>query len=295
MNPEITSVNETPNAKPKSLNKMQSSFKTWMQSKGLWRGETTLIGGAVFFAIFGAALQKSNQVSFENKIKEQYSISTVLVASGRIPQGTILSRQHFSTQDVLSGNRTDNMLSQNDMPKLIGKQLEVSVVKGDPMLLSFVGSSLSEGGVASKIPSGKRLFSLKIDDPVAQNGFIRPGDFVDIITTMDLPGRGSTTFTLLSRVQLSAVGKSFDSGSQLETAQVSFLVSPQEMEIMKHAQAHGVFSLSLRNPNDKEVTAGGKGVTLKDVFLKDGFYEKSEIQVEINNGGGNSGHKGKSK
>ena len=276
-------LSEPVKARP-PLPKKASATKNWLQSKGLWRAESALVGGALVFATFGGILQKTNQTAFERKIKNEFSIDTILVTTGQIPSGTLLKREHFTTNDILSGARTANMLSADEASKMIGRALEVNLGKGDPFLLSFVGSSLSDGGIASKIPPGKRLFTLSIEDVNAQSGFIRAGDFVDVISTMNLPGRGSTTFTLLTRLQLSAVGKSFDSNTQSASTQVSFFVTPQEMEILKQAQVNGSFSLSLRNPTDTDTKAVSKGVTLKDVFLQDGFYEKAEIPVEIHNG-----------
>jgi pilus assembly protein CpaB len=269
----------SPNAQ---VSKMRFVF--WLKSKGLWRMETLIFALAAVVGVFGAVLQHANQAAFEKRLQEEYNVTSVIVASVRIPAGTILRREHLTSGNMLSGSRTPNMLSPREYEKLVGKPIQVALAQRDPVLLTQVALDLTDGSVASKIPEGKRLFSLVIEDAVAQNGFVRPGDFVDIVTTMDLPGRGSTTFTMLSRVQLTAVGRSLDSTNQTEGTQVSFFVTPKELELLRHAQAHGQFSLALRNPNDKDTSQASKGVNLKDVFLSDSVYEKADVPVEINIG-----------
>ncbi len=86
---------------PVKAQKAKSVFfnlKSRLQEKGLWRGETALVGGAIFFAIFGAILQKSNQTSFETRIKEQYSIAVPVLPD----------RFYFNVDRTDAGNCKNN-------------------------------------------------------------------------------------------------------------------------------------------------------------------------------------------
>lgn len=252
-----------------------------LKKYGLYRLETLIFSAALFTGLFGAILQHANQKSFERSILENYRLTTILVANSRLDEGTILRPEHVSEIGILEASKTDNMLTPDDLDRVLGKGLQISLAAGDPMLATALGASGVKNSVADRIPEGKRLYTMLVDDPVSRNGFVKPGDWVDIIARMDFPNKGLTTFTIMSKVQLTAVGKSVDPNLGVSATEISFIVNPSEMEQLKFAEEKGKFSVSLRNPYDQSQIKGGKGVSFDTFMSSDFVYDSAEQPVKI--------------
>jgi pilus assembly protein CpaB len=261
--------------------KAYGSLAQLLQKYGLYRPETAIVVAAVCIGAVGSMLQHAQQSAFEREIKENYQVIPVLGASSRLEAGTILRKEHFTYINMLAGVKTKNMLTEDDVNAVVGRPLQVPIGQGDVLMLTMVNSSNMNESISSKIPAGKRLYTMIISDPVAQSGFVRPGDFVDVISTMDFPGKGSTTFYLMSAVQLTAVDKSLDPKSGVPASQISFMVSPQQMELLKYAEGKGMFSISLRNPEDRDAVKTGKGIN-EDTFLSSELvYSSADQPVKV--------------
>jgi Flp pilus assembly protein CpaB len=93
---------------------------------------------------------------------------------------------------------------------------------------------------------GKRLYLIENVENREMLGAVRPGDKVDIIAHLNVPGYGSVTETVLSGIQsvnLSGTGKK--AGDAL-----AFYLTLDEVKIMSFMKNYGGFSVALRNPND---------------------------------------------
>lgn len=268
-----------------------SAITRLLRRHGLYRIESLIVVLAVVIGTLGSFLQHANQVSFENRIHEQYRVVEVLASSTKLASGTVLQREHFTVSRVLSGSKTDNMLTEDDLKSVLGKPLQLALAKGDVILLSMVGSGRGDDSVAAKIPEGKRLYTMLVDDPVAQSGFVKPGDFVDVLARMEFPGKGVTAFTLLSKIQLTAVGKSVDALKGVEATQISFVVTPGQMELLKFAEETGKFSVSLRNPLDAAEVKTGKGIDMQTFLSSDLVYTQAEQPVQVIQGDQGAGGK----
>lgn len=227
-----------------------------------WRLETALIVGSVVVGIGSAALSEANRDAANQELVDRYETRLVYVAEHDLPTGTIIDRTGFVRDEMLRRNLSANSVDGDAFDAVVGKRLAIELKKGDPLLLSAV-EGVSTSGVASKIPPGKRLFSLQIADKVAGNGWVKPNDHVDIVATMDLPSRGKTTFTLMQDVTLVSVGKAtvWENGASTNGSEIGFYVTLEELEFLRFAQGKGEFSLALRNPND----VSSKSVASRDL------------------------------
>ncbi|NRA64549.1 MAG: Flp pilus assembly protein CpaB [Pseudobacteriovorax sp.] len=260
---------------------MKQSIQNFLS---LFKTETIIVVLAVLLGGVGALIEHSNQEAFRDKLFSDYQLTSILVTSDRIISGSVLKKSDLKTKKVLTSSLTGNMVRPKEINTILGKSVKISLGKGDPVLLSMIGGTFHEDSIANKIPEGKRLFMMTVKDSVAKNGFIRPGDYVDILTIMELPRKGLTSFTLLPKIQLVAVGKSLDPSTGIESSEMSFFVTPKEMEVLKFAEGKGEFSLALRNPNDAKQLARSKGVDMQKFLESDMLYEPADLPVEVING-----------
>lgn len=237
------------------------------REKSWWRTETFLIVGAIVAGLFSASLSQASRTAYREMLEQKFQTKRVLVAASEIPAGTILSKSTLAPASYLRGNLSSNFVPVENLSSVLGRAISVDLKAGDPILLTAVSGADTADRMAEKVPAGKRLFTLAITDHSAGLGFVRPNDHVDILTHMELPGRGPVTFTVMQDVTLVSVGaSSVISGEGLGGTAVSFFVDPEEFEVLSYAQAKGRFSLSLRNPNDAAKRPPNRGVDM-NAFL----------------------------
>jgi Flp pilus assembly protein CpaB len=123
-----------------------------------------------------------------------------------------------------------------------------------------------------RTPPGKRAITISIESLYAVGGLVNPGDFVDILAHLDLPGTETDpkkkkesgdrlTTVLFQNIQVLAVGTNFDPEGDLppyevqqtaKTLNVTLAVSPEEAGLLTFAEARGKLQLSLRSPAETE-------------------------------------------
>ncbi|MCD4780116.1 MAG: Flp pilus assembly protein CpaB [Candidatus Omnitrophica bacterium] len=119
-----------------------------------------------------------------------------------------------------------------------------------------------------KTPPGKRALTIMIDSLSAVGGLISPGDFVDVLSHLEVPGRGvdtsetdTVTTILFQNIQVLAVGTNFqmagkapqyEAQSKTRSLNITLALTPEEVGLMSFAQQNGQLQLSLRAPAEKE-------------------------------------------
>ena len=113
---------------------------------------------------------------------------------------------------------------------------------------------------------------MAIDSLSAVGGLINPGDFVDILATLDVPESvdennkkrkeiKKITTVLFQNVQVLAVGTNYDPTGvapayemqkNLKKLNVTFAVDPEEVGLLDFAQANGSLRLSLRSAKETQ-------------------------------------------
>lgn len=275
--------------------KKDSILNRWLRrakASPYWRLETALIAGSIFVGVGSAALSEANREASNQELIERYRTRLVYVAERDLPAGTIVDRAAFGQAEMLVSNMTANTVDGRAFDAVLGRRISIEMKAGDPLLLAAVeGASTST--VAAKIPPGKRLATLEIADKAAGNGWVKPNDHVDIVVSMEIPGRGKTTFTMMQDVTLVSVGKAtvWENGVSAQGSEVGFYVTLEELEFLRFAQAKGEFSLALRNPNDvsaKQIGArdlGKAGIDMRK-FLDSGPVSQAsgggDLPVKVN-------------
>ncbi|MBW2254117.1 MAG: Flp pilus assembly protein CpaB [Deltaproteobacteria bacterium] len=138
-------------------------------------------------------------------------------------------------------------------------------------------------GLNAIIPRGMRAVSINVEGGSAVSGFLNPGNYVDLLVTLDpeKSGRGSdtTTKTLLQAVYVLAVNSRLGTGAKRRDGteepparssrrfrpSVTLAVTPDQAEQVAHAEKKGTITLALRNDLDVGF-APVEGTTARDVL-----------------------------
>jgi pilus assembly protein CpaB len=111
-------------------------------------------------------------------------------------------------------------------------------------------------GLNAIIPRGMRAISINISDGSAVSGFLNPGNYVDVLVTIEGDdNREAETNTLLQAVTVLAVNNRLgnttsESSGDRSRASVTVAVTPDLAEKLTHAVAQGTVTMTLRNDID---------------------------------------------
>lgn len=215
-------------------------------------------------------------------------VTPVVVAGHDIPAGTRITEEMVKIKKITS----DAVLAEvyRDKGDVVGQVTRVPLVAGEqviPTKVTATGAAIIDvenPPLAYVIPEGKRAVSIKVDSVIGASGLIRPGDFVDVILTLELESQadeeegtsGSQTRdqiarTILQNVQvlsidqdvaLTAVGEGAEGGPPVgegseanpEATSVTLAVSPVHGEVLTVAEACADprLALALRPFGDSE-------------------------------------------
>jgi pilus assembly protein CpaB len=120
--------------------------------------------------------------------------------------------------------------------------------------------------LALRTPAGKRAVTLKMDSLGAVGGLVNPGDYVDIISHLNVPDRDpknkdkkdSVTAMIFQNIQILAINTNIDQPGTYEEQQrdgglkVTVAVTPEEASLLAFAEKNGKLELALRSPNEKK-------------------------------------------
>jgi len=216
----------------------------------------------------------------------------VVVAGQRIQADAPITVEMLAARPVPKKFVHANSIYPEEADLLIGRELMYPVRAGDPILwMDFKGGERYRG-FSSMIREGERALTLQMDQTSRIAGLLAPGDHVDIIGTFrphytDLQNKKEleTTITLIQNVVILATGQqtSARSGSMRERSNeglVTVLVSPEEAELLIHAQQVGKLQSVLRNPKDIETFETLPRITFTDILQP---RVRQEIQTARDN------------
>jgi pilus assembly protein CpaB len=200
------------------------------------------------------------------------SAGRIVVAAADINLGQRLSPEmlklvEWPAESVPKGAFTDPQ-------KLSGRVLRSAVLLGEPVSETKLAPTGTLGGLSAVITEGKRAITVRVNDVVGVAGFALPGNYVDIIVSMQKdPPAGQTiareqsiSKIVLERILVLAVAQEVnrDETKPKVVNAVTLEVSPEQAEKLDLARSVGTLSLVLRNQVDPESakTEGATKLTL---------------------------------
>ena len=192
----------------------------------------------------------------------------VVVAVRDVPARTILTAEMLSVAQVATGSRHPSAALSKD--QLVGKMTVQPLIAGEQVLMARIFASADKSGLAYQIPDGYRAVSVSASLRIAVSYFLRPGDFVDVIASFDLPVpdkfdpetkevREQYSHVILEKVAVLAVGQEIRSGTAgvIGSETVTLAVTPEQAEKLVWAEDYGKIRLALRPAADnRNLTTG---------------------------------------
>lgn len=211
----------------------------------------------------------------------------VIVAAMDLPIATTLEKKHLSIIQWPKEDAPEGIYQTSNA--VIGRTTLQSLIKGEPVLAPRIADSNTHG-MAALLSPGKRAMAVKVDSVVGVAGFVQPGDFVDVITTMKPDDETKETLEseaarmskiILQNIKVLAVGEhlSKENKNPLKVKVVTLEVSAEESEKLALGSQHGQIQLTMRSKIDQseEVTAG---ITPLRLLVPETGEEETEVVVQ---------------
>jgi pilus assembly protein CpaB len=161
----------------------------------------------------------------------------------------------------------------------------------EPILRSNLVSGTNVGsGVSAVTDPMKRAMSVKVDEVIGVSGFIKPGDHVDVMVTIEPDAKSQNPIAkmILGNLKVLAAGMQFEkNGSEKDPKPVQVMtleVDIEEAEKLALASTQGKLRLALRNPlnAEKVLTKGANVASLLASFRpKQTEKERESYTVEM--------------
>ncbi len=172
----------------------------------------------------------------------------VMIANTDIPSGTEVTAGMLRLAQVAETARHPDAARTPN--QVIGRITKVPIVRGEQVLDSRLLPAGVRPSLTFVIPSGKRAISVAVNEVVGVAGFVKPGDRVDVLATMDSPDSDSAvTTTVLQNVEVLAIAQDMEERVDKEpkvTTTVTLAVTLAEAQKLTLAEETGVLRLALR-------------------------------------------------
>lgn len=233
-------------------------------------------------SVFAVFLLFSYISSKEKALLEMATPIQVVVANRDIPEGRRVDADMVKLSKIPQKYVQPGAVG--DLQQVLNRNINVPVLKGTQILESMFIATEAEG-IASKIPAGKRAYSIFVTDVTAVGELIQPGDMVDLLVTVEVgsfqDGRNVSeeiiTKTVLENILVLAVNQTSSkrrqtsiegmrqeaAGSVFKTeAQglnrkkeplktLTLAVTPMDLQKLNLAQEIGTLSAALRSSFDE--------------------------------------------
>jgi pilus assembly protein CpaB len=218
------------------------------------------LGLAVIIALITSVMVFSwlrNQANVPKAEAATIKGSMVAVPTADLGWGTKLTREMFQLIEYPASSLPEGHFSNLDG---INDRVLLVDVKRNELLLESKLAPLDgkTGGVTAVTDPNKRAMSVKVDDVIGVAGFIKPGDRVDVMVTMEPAGgpEKAVSKMILENLKVLAAGTQMErKGKDEEPKPVQVItveVEVEEAEKLALASTQGRLRLALRNPLNAE-------------------------------------------
>jgi len=183
----------------------------------------------------------------------------VVVAAKDLTAGVALEPSHLKMAPVPEKFVQPYAVRSPD--ELLGRLTLAPIAEDEQVLLNKVRRAEEapprDATLAGLMPKGKRAVTIAVDAITGVGGFVRPGDKVDILWTIQIPQPGQSqgqvvTMTLFQEVPVLAVGQETVGRARQQAERsadytVTLALNPQETSFLLFAREQGKIQLSLRS------------------------------------------------
>ncbi|NLJ23914.1 MAG: Flp pilus assembly protein CpaB [Firmicutes bacterium] len=203
---------------------------------------------AAILGLLAATLTYTYIRSIQRVETHEVKEAGVVVATGDIPSGTSVSSNMVRLVKVPETALHPEAASSPG--EVIGRITKAPIVSGEQVLRNRLLPAGVRPSLSFAIPSGKRAVSVAVNEVVGVAGFVKPGDRVDILATVDGSNREDTiTSTVLQDVEVLAIAQDMEEEVDKKpkvTTTVTLAVTLAEAQKVTLAEETGVLRLVLR-------------------------------------------------
>lgn len=238
------------------------------------RNRSLLFFGLAILLALGTSIMAYNW--FQNQtpapqVKKivKFEGTPIVVASADLPWGTPLTKEMVRVVNYPSEHLPDGRFV--DIDTLPGRVVLTHLKRNEPILESKLAPlDIKNGGVGGVLHPGMRAMAVRVNEIVGVSGFLKPGDRVDIMATLQNGKKTEKiTKTVLENTLILAAGTQMERTGPGEKPKavkvITFEVSLEEAEKLALASTEGKLRLALRSPinTEPELT---KGATTKNLL-----------------------------
>ncbi len=245
------------------------------------RGNRTILLLALFLGLVSAVLVYVylSQAGGEEKTAASGDTKAVLVAKSDIPAATRITADMVEMRQISADAVHPDSFSSTE--GVVGNMARYPIAAGEQVLSDRVATGstgLLEGEELSLpyiVPEGKRAVSVRISDLIGAGGLLRPGDYVDVVLTVELQYGDQIGRIVLQNMEVLALDQEMENvapesagseqtrvastGSETkpEAVTVTLAVTPVESEVLATADEcaenfSGRLALALRPFGDHD-------------------------------------------
>jgi len=230
-----------------------------------------VVMGLVAVALINRYLTQQRQAleRERQKIMSAYQAPVqVVAAAADLPEGQQLDRSHLQMMTV--PERFVQPYATSSPEDVVGKVTIAPIAAGEQILSNKLrrADEVPAGSTLSSLtPKGKRAVTIAVDTLAGVGGFIRPGDLIDVLLSLQVPTPGQSqpgqvTLTLFQDVPVLAIDRetkpvpakepegTTKQAPPPQQPQQQFMVTlaltPQETAFLLFARDQGRIQLSLR-------------------------------------------------
>jgi pilus assembly protein CpaB len=219
----------------------------------------------------------------------------VLVATRNLPVGTIINaeslRYQIWPQGLVQPAYYVRGQGGSNPQDLIGTVVRSDITAGQPITQAAVVRPGERGFLAAALSPGMRAVTVAVSNTSGVNGFVFPGDRVDIVLTHEVSGEGAplrVSETIFRNVRVLATDRRINTrdaqGNQVaqSTSTVTLETTPRMAERIAVAQTIGQLSLALRSLADTSAELE-RAIASGDVQVPEGTEAEQRMLRTIAN------------
>jgi pilus assembly protein CpaB len=202
-----------------------------------------------------------------------------------VARGAAITEEMLATRRVPLAYVENRAIRARERAKVIGLRTSTALSAQQTLMWTDLTVTTEDRDLSSLVQPGKRAITIRAGagDETAGNILIRPGDYVDVLTTTEPRGEerdsGKRSIVLLQKVLVLAVGlatrgaaKADSDSSRSGDKLLTLSLSLQDAQLLGLALDKGRVNVALRNPNDQQVLESApelKAAALYDVQSRD--------------------------
>lgn len=208
----------------------------------------------------------------------------VVVASKEIPAGTQLTEEYLTVKQLPAQTVPKDYPASVESIK--GRVVR-SIIKPEEIVnetrLVGVGGG---GGLPFVIPPGHRALTIKVNEVTGVGGFVKPGDYIDLVSVVTKNDKQTFSKTILQNVLILAAGDQIlDKSSVADpkakiVSQITLALTPFDSEKLTLAGEIGQLHLALRPLGEQKSISVG-GVRLDDVYGDLAYVPDTDLNQNI--------------